>query len=550
VYLWWTRLAGLEGLSAVGHRPGASALTLVLSGVTGAGVGQATAALEVALGVAVGLAGAALLRRRTSATGAWLGGLLAGTFAVHLAAGYLANLVFVPAFLASATMLDEGGRRSTVLAALLLGAGGLAHPLFFLIGAIVLLVAAVGAARAEPGQARSLATAVIGGGAVMGAGLLALLVGPRPPRVDTSKDAFLRRAGLTAELRGAYRDRFVQRWARYVQWVAIPLAILGSSRAEGNAGRILRAWLWVTIAGIVVALASGWIPADRFVTFGFAVPLLAALGLERIRMRLAARRLLGWSLVVALTLPMLAGSAIAWDRQEPFLSEDEVRAATIAAGIGPREGPMAFLIDAPKGEASFLASRAGNVVRASVPPDRIRDVVVVVPPRASQDEVRHALEELTAADLRSAEARAGLEAPMFVLTPFLDPVRAPEGATVVDPGLLVAGEVPDPLEPSSALEIAWASLGALLLLGVVGFGWARIGLADVVTATAASPAVGIGALILVAVALDLVGVRIGTVGGATAVSALAGGSGYLARFVLERRVGAGAPPQVHEQPAE
>jgi hypothetical protein len=137
-----------------------------------------------------------------------------------------------------------------------------------------------------------------------------------------------------------------------------------------------------------------------------------------------------------------------------------------------------------------------------------------------------------------------------VLTPFLDAARAPEGALVVDPGLLVAGEAPDPLDPSSGAEIAWASLAALLLLGVVGFGWAGLGLADAVTATAASPAVGGSAIILVAVALDLVGVRIGTTGGAIAVSALAGGSGYLVRFVLQRRAGAGPSPQVEEQPPE
>ncbi|MGH7359687.1 MAG: hypothetical protein ACREJR_12815, partial [Candidatus Rokuibacteriota bacterium] len=35
VYLWWTRLAGEEGLSAVGARPGAPALALVVEGALG-----------------------------------------------------------------------------------------------------------------------------------------------------------------------------------------------------------------------------------------------------------------------------------------------------------------------------------------------------------------------------------------------------------------------------------------------------------------------------------------------------------------------------------
>jgi hypothetical protein len=85
---------------------------------------------------------------------------------------------------------------------------------------------------------------------------------------------------------------------------------------------------------------------------------------------------------------------------------------------------------------------------------------------------------------------------------------------------------------------------------VAGYGWARIGLADAITAAAAAPAVGAAMLILVATALDALGVPLGTTVGALAASALAGGGGYLIRFVLERRTGSGAAPQIQEQPAE
>ncbi|HKI28191.1 MAG TPA: hypothetical protein VKB32_02035, partial [Actinomycetota bacterium] len=64
VYLWWSRLGGAEGLSAIAHRPGVPALSLVLEGTLAISVVQATAALEVVLGVAVGLSAAALVRRR------------------------------------------------------------------------------------------------------------------------------------------------------------------------------------------------------------------------------------------------------------------------------------------------------------------------------------------------------------------------------------------------------------------------------------------------------------------------------------------------------
>jgi hypothetical protein len=555
VYLWWSRLAGADGLSAIAHRPGAPALSLILEGTLSLSVVQATAALEVVLGVAVGLASAALVRRRAGAVGSALAGLLAGTFAVHLAAGYVANLITAAAFLAAGALLDDPRRRAAVLAAVVLAGGGLAHPQFFLVCVAILLVAATAASRSDRPEAFRIAGTAVGGAAALGIGLLAVRPGAPPLEVDTSKDAFLRRAGLTSELRSAYLDRFVHRWTRYVQWVSVPLAAIGFTAPNGNAGRILRSWFVLTFAGVAFALLTGWLPADRFVTFGFAIPILAALGLVRVWRRLERRRTLAVVVTAALTLSMLAGSAIAWNRQDPFLSEDEVRALAVAnEAVSQLElgTPVAFLVNEPDDTVSFLATRAGNVIRAGVPPDRIRDVVVVVPSvgGAPASGERGALERLTARDLSAAEARSGRKAEIIVLTPF-DEVDQPTDALVVDPSQPVKDLYPvDPLEPSSAAGIAWASIVALALLTVAGYGWARIGLTDAITAAAAAPAVGAAMLILVGTALDALGVALGTTVGALAASAIAGGGGYLIRFVLERRAGSGAAPQIQEQPAE
>ena len=555
VYLWWSRLAGADGLSAIAHRPGAPALSLVLEGTLAMSVVQATAALEVVLGVAVGLASTALVRRRAGAVGSTLAGLLAGTFAVHLAAGYLANLATAAAFLAAGALLDDPRRRAAVVAAFVLAGGGLAHPQFLLLCVAILLLAAALAWRSDRREAFRIAGAAVGGSAALGIGLLAVRPEAPPLEVDTSKDAFLRRAGLTSELRSAYVDRFVHRWTRYVEWVSVPLAAIGFTAPNGNAGRILRSWFVLTFAGVAFALVTGWLPADRFVTFGFAIPILAALGLVRLWRRLERRRALAGVVTVALTLSMLAGSAIAWNRQEPFLSEDEVRALAVAnEAVSQLEPgtPVAFLVNEPDDTVSFLATRVGNVIRAGVPPDRIRDVVVVVPPldAGTGSGERGALERLTARDLTAAEDRAGRDAAVFVLTPF-DDVDRPEGALIVDPSEPRKDVFPvDPLEPSSAAGIAWASITTLALLWVTGYGWARIGLANAITAAAAAPAVGAAMLILVGTALDALGVAIGTTVGALAVSAIVGGGGYLIRFVLERRAGSGAAPQVEEQPAE
>ncbi len=188
------------------------------------------------------------------------------------------------------------------------------------------------------------------------------------------------------------------------------------------------------------------------------------------------------------------------------------------------------------------------MIRAGLPPDRIRDVVVVVPPASGEPGLeRRALERLTAADRARAERTSGRPAQVFVLAPF-DAIDVPG-----DRAFAIAGDgrepapVPtDPLEPASAAAIALSSVLALLLVSVVGFGWARIAAPDAVTAAALAPAAGAAALVLAGIAFERLGVAIGSGAGGWAVSAVAGGGGYLVWRVLERRPGARPAPQVQE----
>ncbi|MGH2528245.1 MAG: hypothetical protein ACRDH0_02730, partial [Actinomycetota bacterium] len=128
VYLWWTRLAAHDGLSAV-TRPGVPAAALVLAGTLHLPLTAILAGLECALGVMVGLAAAALVKARKVERAdvdvledendrmhraTWvLAGILAGTFAVHLATGYLASLAFAALFVAAAVALALVTRRAT-----------------------------------------------------------------------------------------------------------------------------------------------------------------------------------------------------------------------------------------------------------------------------------------------------------------------------------------------------------------------------------------------------------------------------------------------------
>ncbi|MGZ8645808.1 MAG: hypothetical protein ACXWX3_05910 [Actinomycetota bacterium] len=579
VYLWWTRVGASQGLALVGERPGSPALFAVLMGATHLPVAAVTAGFEAAFGAAIGAGTAMLVRaagvmagERRGARAAWvLGGLLAGSFTVHLAAGYLANLAFAAPFVAASVCLAVGTRRSTVAAAIALGGGGLAHPRFFLIGALVL--AAVGVwslARHERGwesDAGRVAAATVAGGAVVAGGLLAMAIGPARLAVDTSKDGFLRRAGMTDAVRHAYLERSLHRWTRYVQWLALPLAGLALMRTNGFARRVLAAWTALVVIGAPVGLLTGWFPADRLITFGFSIPALAGVGVVAVWLWLASRAWLATLVAATLVGVMAAGALISWSRQEPFISPLEVERATSAAGIADTLGPdipLVFIVDDTDATVSFLATRAANVLRASMPPDRADDVYVYVgtphnflvgEPTLRGSEEYDAMSRIYLGDIPQDPQHPAVG---FVLAPFN---RTPEAASDPDlfrwsrgvfatvPGPSALGARRDPLEPSSPAQIVLTAFALLALTGAVGFGWARWAGLDVPAAAGVAPAIGVATLAIGGVALEPLGLPLAGSLGPTVVALLAAGAGYLL-LVLQGEPLPPPPPPVEEQPAE
>ena len=192
----------------------------------------------------------------------------------------------------------------------------------------------------------------------------------------------------------------------------MPLAVAGTTIAEGFLHRFLISWLVVIAVGVPVGYLTGWLPPDRLVTFGFAVPIGAALGLMWVRRKLDARTWLARVVVVVLAGWMIVGSLLAWGRQKPFISPEEARlaeSASISAGAYTPQGtPIVFLVDDEDATATFLASRAANIVRAAAFPERARDVYVFVGtatdffdghPTHRGDLQYDALSELTFADI-------------------------------------------------------------------------------------------------------------------------------------------------------
>jgi hypothetical protein len=559
VYLWWTRVGASEGLSTVGSRPGAPALAAALGGTLSLSAAAATAGLASALGVAVGGAAAALVRAAGGrASKAWLlAGLLAGVFSVHLVAGYLGNLVLAATFVAAAACL-AGDRRSWWAAALLLAGGGLAHPPFLAHAIVVLWGAAALAWRAGArDEARDIALAVTAGGLVAGAGVLATVAGPGPIHAETSRDGYLRRAGLDAQLIDAYRERFRLRAARYVQWISVPLAVAGTTTADGFLQRFLISWLVAMTIGIPVGYVTGWLPPDRLVTFGFAVPIAAALGLLWVHRRLGGRPWLARALFIVLAGWMIVGALLAWGKQRPFVTTREVArtqsAMRYAEAITEAGTPIVILVDDDDDTASFLAARTANIFRAAAKPDRARDIYIFLgratdffedePTRRANPEYT-ALSKLTLASIPDDPNRLVVAARPFYrasdavthprMHPFVDGIWVSDDVDLVG---LRGEDEPRRLSwrPSNPAAITFATLSILAVLAVLGIGFALMVFDDLTTAIATAPAFGAAALTLTAVALDRLGLRLAELPVALAASALAGLGSFALLLVMKRQ---------------
>ena len=564
VYLWWTRLGASEGISFVGARPGVVALIAAVAGTLGMPLIPALAGIQQALGVSIGLGTVALVHRRARGgrPGWALAGLMGGIFAVHLAAGYVSNLAFAVTFLVAAAALSRRSRRGVVAAALLLGGGGLSHPQFFMAGAAILIVAAAAAWLLEPehgwrSDAGRVLAALSGGGLIIAAGLLSMLGGPSPLSVDTSKDGFLRRAGLDDSLIDNYVRRFRESLGRFAPWVTLPLAAIGTLQVHSFTRRFLAAWAAFTVVGVPVGFATGWFPPERVMTFGFALPVLAALGVTWIWERTEPRRWLS-VVVTATLLALFAVPALnAQFDQTPYISPEDLAAVTLAGRIAdglPPDTPLVFVVDDPDRLVTFLATNVANFARAAVPPERADDVFVFVgtlddlfagrPTERGEPEY-DALSRISLDDLPSGD-RALFLAPQWNLDE--SALADPRLVTWVDasPGrenpAEVRSSVPDPrplapvddeLVPARPWAIALSALAALVFFWFVGTGWARWTFDERVAAIAAAPAFGVAAITITALGLERLGVPLDVWWGPALASALASAGGHIVR-VMQR----------------
>jgi hypothetical protein len=343
--------------------------------------------------------------------------------------------------------------------------------------------------------------------------------------------------------------------------MAIPMA---AGAALGVAGIARRAWgrsteshfllavfgSWsvLSLAGVAILLATGG-PSNRLITFALFIPVMAAVAVESLHRRGGA----GLVAAAVAALSIVAVSMYGWYRQEPFIDRTEVeavRAAREAINELPPGSPVVFLVDTDKKAAAFHVTRFANVIRTSVPEDRIADVRLTVgrPDDYLSDRptltgnVEH--DRLSISYLEESRDKASIA---FVIGAFNPSgfAAATRLGTSLAPGAValrvntstigtesapaVAGPADDDPPGLGPAALAGICLGTLALLMLFGAGWTRWGFpgASLEAVVAAAPSVGLASLVLGAWSAHVMGLSPGGPGGIGA-AALMGALGHAA----------------------
>jgi hypothetical protein len=503
------------------------------------------------------------------------------TYADNLFATAMVTAALVPML----SVARDG--RGFLPAILLIGAAGIAHGPFFAvaIGAIGLtaLAYAPGSWRAwRRGDTPLTATpsarlvGVAGGAAaVTGAGVLGLLrTGPNTPtlsigelRKKLHEDLPLYRFPLTLPLAGV--------GAAWMAWLGF-----GRRRPGGPSGDrdrfaarfaivLFGAWTLVCLAGIGWYLLGHDSPAHRFLSFLIPFPILAGVGVLALGRWVFAQgaRAAGVA-VVALLLAALAfvgyrdlyvdlagpSRGVEWTTTAKI--QDAATAAKFLDAAGaPQSSPVVFVIDDTGPNPLSYVPEMAYLLRTMLPPEREQRAYLYVgdPNRylAGQPTFRSQPSTYNVNMMRFWPAISRLlpTHPTALLLQAYNPAYAATAAAhpdwVVAPGVIALGGRPVapapvaqpaiPTGPRGPVQGALLGVGALVLLALVGLGWA-IALLPGGTRSfevlALAPAFGIALLILAGVLVDAVGIRLVHWGGILAVMlAIAAGAALAVRRV-------------------
>jgi hypothetical protein len=532
VYVWWARMVQASGVSTLSFRPGVPAAISIVATTLHLPIDVVVAALGCALVAMAGLGGYAALRAggHDHAT-ASLGMVLTGVFATYLASGHLSNATFAALFLPCIACTLVGSWAGRTCGAVLLGAAGLAHPEFSVI-AVLIVIGAIALASFERLRTEAIgwACTAVGGVVVTGVGLAIARIGGPAFDVPTSLDVFLAQTGQTATLRTLFLGRFVPKIEGYALWAWVPLAALAIGRLRTGLGRVLVSWAATGLLCIGIGLVWQPFPPHRVVAFAFCLPLLAAIGVAVVRQR-APR--IGSGLAAASVVAVVIAATLSWaGARRPF--DDPTAGDAARAGAALAAAPSGtVVVDLPPTTRSsaIVVIRAANLIRAAMPADRVRDLVVRFrEPNGMRPETTSFWQASEGAATQAAGSGPTAEVR-------LDAVSGPPslpGATQLTAPTAAAFRTP------SAADVALGAAGWLVVCWLTGAGWcATAGCRGVDLATL-PVAIGLALLIVVAECVDALGTGLGSGWVSFATVGTIGLAGVVAAWATSRRPARGA----------
>jgi hypothetical protein len=574
-YVWRAELVGAEGIGPLGTnaRPGHPILSAVVGSITGLSQLDLSLVLPILLALILALAVGAFCREGLG-FGRWEWVVAVGTSGVVLGATpllgeHLSTTLTLSLVVAAVVFVVRaiGGRPGAVAGVAMLVAAGLAHWDFLAVFEVVLFVAVLLALpssleerrRGAPlfrTEAGIVAGVAAGAAAVVGVLIAALRAPVWTAEVGADPVLYARRIRtdvvrlLVPAVAGALGGRVVD--------ALLPVDAT-DRRVRRFSVRLLNAWTFVALAGIVVGLATLRLPPARFLALLVALPGVVgvAAAVVFVARRFAGRgawRAAAVSLVALVALATPAG--FRWYRYPALLDPQALRQARMADRYlrDLAVGPVVFLVDyeGPSDPYSTLLKertiRVGLspqvMADAHVLPGRLDDLLAgrrTPPPDQRTEEITRPYWEDVAPLLSAGR-------PLVVLESLAGAEfgRARElGAEVASPGVAVLGG-PAPgagvvLEPEVGRSPSWlAGLGwgvvILSLLTVAGWGWTGAILgsgAPLEVVLSIAPTVGAGALILGGFLADGAGVRLAGPGGVITYA-------IMAALGLSLRLGGGA----------
>ena len=486
----------------------------------------------------------------------------------------LAGAVFMAALVPMVSAVRGG--KGTLGAAVLLGLGGVIHPQFLM---VFLAILAAVAALYLPASWRAwrrdgssvwttpsarIGAAVAGGGAVAAATFVGL-IGNAP--VEPKQTRF--------EIRKKFRlDVPLYRYPVSVPAALVgTAAVAGSARGSGPAGggerqgaRFLLAlsvaWGVVTVAGVLALAAGTGTAAHRLLSFLLPLPLL--IGLAFLALGGMVGRLTGRWIGVAVVVLGVAAVAVsgahdlyvALPRARGPLTVLDIgkvqEAATAAAYLDrmavPDGAPVVFVIDDRGPNPLSWVPEMTYMIRSVLPPERVPHVFIYVGDPGNYLEgrptYRDSPNQYDANERRFWPTIQRLlpRRPVALLLSAYNPAYGafvgthPESVIAPEVALLAGPRPPAPLPsapyPSGPRRLVHGGalgIGTLVVLGLLGLGWAALLPVGVrpFERLALAPALGIGALVMAGVVVDAAGIRL-TGGGAVAPFVVAAVPGWAA----------------------